>query len=79
MTAILSSDYAATRIWFEKEYNNWIRKYDAVRRTYTLDNGGQYTIISHESEARGMEFDSYVKSPDYYTLEDVVKTRIHKK
>jgi len=72
--AILSNHYSATVTWIKHFFE--IEKFDIRNNHFTTKDGNTYYIISYKEQALGMDFDSYIKAPDYESLEDVVRQRI---
>ena len=73
--AVLSSRYQNTVKWLALKYR--IVKLEKHSRVLTDENGIEYHIVQEKRHANGIEFHSYIKAPDYESLEDVVISRIH--
>jgi len=77
MIAILSSNLNKTVEWFRNNVGiKNIETYYSSSKIFKMKDGSEYIIISSPEEARGWEFTSYHKAPDFETLEDIIKTRI---
>mgnify|MGYP003575711464 CR=1 FL=1 len=74
MIAILSCNIHATWKWASKTFE--IQTDNMAHRTFTTMDGKEYIIVVFPEHARGMLFESYLKAPDYETLEDLIKTRL---
>lgn len=76
--AVLSCNYNDTWNWLIQTHIGRDKVKQANQRTASIIdiNDNEYYIITDASQARGMEFQSYIKSPNFYTLEDTIKERI---
>lgn len=74
MIAVLSSNFITTSEWLNKNKGPGI--FFKTSGIFKTNTGIEYLIIMDSQGLYGWHFDSYVKSPDYETLEDLVKTRI---
>jgi hypothetical protein len=72
--AVLSRDIFATIQWLRGQIQ--IDHMDISRNLIRARDGKEYRIIQTEAQANGCEFKEYVRAPDFYTLEDVVRERI---
>lgn len=77
--AILSSNLERTIEWAVNILE--VNRVDVSnRRLVKADKDGvhlqTYIVIQDHEQALVWEFTDYVKAPDYFTLEDTVKTRI---
>jgi hypothetical protein len=81
--AVLYTDnYNSTVNWFISQYTveNGIRldRLNFIRKYAVTENGQKYIFISSLEDILAFEFNSYIKSPFYQTLEDLVKLKIRK-
>jgi hypothetical protein len=74
MIAVLSCRFGATVEWLMNTKR--LEIISKSGRIMTDEFGKKYMIITNEQQAYGIYFESYIRAPDFYTLEDVVKTRI---
>lgn len=72
--AVLSCNFHETLNWLMT--TNDKSQVKLSRSLVISEKGDEYFIISTIEQAHEMEFNKYIKAPDYYTLEDVVKTRV---
>lgn len=72
--AILSSNFNETIQWIKRNFE--IESLNISTREFTTKTGSRYIIIMKEEQVRGIHFADYIKSPDYYTLEDIVKAQV---
>jgi hypothetical protein len=79
LIAVICCDGMRAWRWLLEEYssiNLGVKESNRQARTITFNNGNTYILIDNISQAHGYEFVDYIKSPDFYSLEDVVKSRI---
>jgi hypothetical protein len=74
LIAVLSSNFNQSIVWLREQYN--IVEVNKMNRKARDINGNIYIIVDIPMMAYGYEFSSYLKAPDFFTLEDVVKSRI---
>ena len=74
MIAVLSSNFHTTSEWIIRTKS--LGRFDKANGIFTGNDGTEYIIVSNREQIYGWEFTGYEKSPDYETLEDLVKTRI---
>lgn len=72
--AILSSNFATTKDWIEKEYQ--VKQWMLASGIAILVNDQRIKVINNIQDCFANEFKSYRKAPDYDSLEDYLKTRI---
>lgn len=72
--AVLSSNLETTIEWL-KGFGECEVKL-AERKVIFNKSKRVYVIIQNIEQAYAWEFSTYICAPDYFTLEDVVKTRI---
>lgn len=70
---VLSCRYQETMDYIVKELK---LKVDMGHGRAFAENGNIYYIIDNPQQAYGLKLDGYIKAPNYYTLEDIVKSRI---
>jgi hypothetical protein len=74
--AVLSSNFAATLMWMERFSSLNIKEINIGNRTAKDHEGNVYLVVTEPEQVRGYLFTDYIKAPDYFTLEDVVKSQI---
>lgn len=72
--AVLSSHIKQTIDWLKKEYK--IKSFNTDTNVMTDYDGHSYHIISRPEHIYGHMFNQYIKAPDFYTLEDLVKAQV---
>lgn len=76
--AVLCNNFANGLRWLKSGFDpENVEFITASAGRATMKNGDIYQIVMSPEQAQGYEFDDYVKAPGYYTLEDVVKSRLH--
>lgn len=73
--AVLSSDFSSTAAWIMNTFK--VKEANLMRRRFLLEDGKVMYIVSDFAQAYGMRFTEYVKAPNYFTLEDVVRSRCY--
>lgn len=77
--AVLSCNKSGTIDWLTRllrDPNNPNKPNVVMSQGIVLMGGDKYFVITEETQIRGLEIDAYMKSPNYWTLEDTVKSRI---
>lgn len=72
--AVLTNNVPLTYRWMKDTYD--IIQYRMEQRTAYGRDGIEYVLITNEHQLDTMMFQSYIKSPHYWSLEDAVKQRI---
>ena len=72
--AVLSSNLEASLVWLKDQFK--CKRFLATSRIFISEDDTRYFIVSISEHIKGMEFDNYIKAPDYYSLEDDLKSRI---
>lgn len=72
--AILSSNWYRTIEWMKNTFE--ITEIDGSRNRLMDSRGREYFVIQKKHQLYGYEFDSYLKAPDFETLETLVQQRI---
>jgi len=74
LIAVLSGNYHQTENWIQDKFD--IVQFNKSNGHLIDVNNNCYIIIHSRDQAMGMNFDSYLRSPSYSSLEDEVKARI---
>lgn len=75
--AVLGNNRHETIVWMKREIK--VMPLDGPDGRMWVDKDGQqYWIVEDERQTKGVEFSDYMKTPNYASLEDAVKTRIRK-
>ena len=72
--AVVASSIHETIDWLKSQYK--VREINGAQRRITMENGDVYIIVTLPEHARACEFHKYIVAPNYFTLEDEVRTRI---
>lgn len=72
--AILSNNWAASIEWLRKTRK--IITINAAQKTLWDDCDQMYKIVNRLEDITAHEFSSYMRAPDFWTLEDKIKERI---
>ena len=75
-TAIVAKSFQYAYEWFKHKFEDDIKEYHATHRMFVLRDGSKFVIVTEEQQANNLEFCTYILSPDYRTLLDIVKQRI---
>ena len=74
--AFIAQDYKSGKMYLEAKFKDKIEKINLVKRTYTLKNGDVIHLIYDSPDSvKSYDFDAYLISANYETLENVVKYR----
>ena len=71
--AVLSSNHRATMQWLLSKCPSG-EYYESSGKVVSGDTS--YFIVERNDQVRGIEYDCYIISPSYWTLEDEVRLRI---
>jgi len=74
--AVLCTSVQYAVNWLQADRGLDIKHVNLSQARVTDVDGQVYMLVRDQQHIRGYHFASYLKSPDYYSLEDELKTRI---
>lgn len=74
MIAILSSNYRETMNWVQQTFNIKLMRHSDW--SFVTEDGREYMIITRPEQVGKLRFEEYLRAPDFFTLEDVVKAQV---
>lgn len=77
--AVLSSKLDDTIRWLTDTFKEELALFRRSTNILLLKDGRELRIIQRYEQAVGIEWDEYLRAPDYWTLEDEVRIRIQRR